>query len=156
MLGGVHGARDDSLISRWASGRTGRASVGNLSSRHSRNCEIFRARRNLHGFWAGRRQGQRHESIEHAQLLGANGRMNNFRRLGHRDLQRGPVYSIPMCTSGPGGGIRSSIRRPPGASLDGRKCQRGCSGSAGDGYLNTYYVGERFTTNAPASTDHRS
>ena len=100
------------------------------------------------GFWAWRREVNVTKSIPsmHA-LLEANGRMNNFRRLTGKsnDPQRGPVYSdsdVYKWTEAVGFALQSGDH-PELRSMADKVISDVVAAQQSDGYLNTYYVGDR-------------
>jgi uncharacterized protein len=100
------------------------------------------------GFWAWRREVNVTKSIPSMHdLLEANGRMTNFRRLTGKSTepQRGPVYSdsdVYKWTEAVGFALQSGDR--PEIRAMAEKVIRDVVAAQEDGgYLNTYYVGER-------------
>ncbi len=100
------------------------------------------------GFWAGRREINVTKSIPSMHdLLEANGRMNNFRRLTgkSKDPQRGPVYSdsdVYKWTEAVGFALQSGDH-PELRSMVEKVISDVVAAQQSDGYLNTYYVGDR-------------
>jgi DUF1680 family protein len=100
------------------------------------------------GFWASRREINVTRSIPSMHdLLEANGRMNNFRRLSGKstDPQRGPVYSdsdVYKWTEAVGFALQSGDR-PELHSMAEKVIADVVAAQQSDGYLNTYYVGDR-------------
>jgi DUF1680 family protein len=100
------------------------------------------------GFWGRRRQVNVAKSIPSMHdLLEANGRMNNFRRLAQKSSapQTGPVYSdsdVYKWTEAVGFALQSGdlpdLRRKSKAIIDDIVAVQ-----QPDGYLNTYYVEDR-------------
>jgi DUF1680 family protein len=99
------------------------------------------------GFWASRREINVTKSIPSMHdLLEANGRMNNFRRLTGKstDPQRGPVYSdsdVYKWTEAVGFALQSGDR-PELRSMAEKVIADLVAAQQSDGYLNTYYVGD--------------
>jgi uncharacterized protein len=100
------------------------------------------------GFWATRREINVTKSIPSMHdLLESNGRMNNFRRLTGKstDAQRGPVYSdsdVYKWTEAVGFALQSGDIPSLHATAD-KIIADVVAAQQSDGYLNTYYVGER-------------
>jgi DUF1680 family protein len=100
------------------------------------------------GFWASRREINVTKSIPSMHdLLEANGRMNNFRRLTGKsnEPQRGPVYSdsdVYKWTEAVGFALQSGDR-PEIRSMAERAIGEVVAAQQSDGYLNTYYVGDK-------------
>ncbi len=100
------------------------------------------------GFWASRREINVTKSIPSMHdLLEANGRMNNFRRLTGKsnEPQRGPVYSdsdVYKWTEAVGFALQSGDR-PEIRAMAERAIAEVVAAQQSDGYLNTYYVGEK-------------
>ena len=100
------------------------------------------------GFWGQRRESNVTKSIPTMHdLLEANGRMNNFRRLvGKSDApQHGPVFSdsdVYKWTEAVGFALQSGdlpdVRRKADQAID-----EVVAVQESDGYLNTYYVEDR-------------
>jgi uncharacterized protein len=99
-------------------------------------------------FWAWRRDVNVTRSIPSMhKLLEANGRMNNFRRLIGKssDPQRGPVYSdsdVYKWTEAVGFALQS-CDRPELRSIADKVIADVVAAQQSDGYLNTYFVGDR-------------
>lgn len=100
------------------------------------------------GFWSSRREINVTKSIPTMfQLLDANGRLNNFRRLTGKsgEPQRGPVYSdsdVYKWTEAVGFALQSGDRPEIRSMAEGAIADV-VAAQQGDGYLNTYYVGDR-------------
>ena len=100
------------------------------------------------GFWATRREINVSKSIPSMHdLLEANGRMNNFRRLSGRSsaAQRGPVYSdsdVYKWTEAAGFALQSGDR-PELRSTTEKIIADVVAAQQPNGYLNTYFVGDR-------------
>ncbi len=100
------------------------------------------------GFWAGRREINVTKSIPTMHdLLEANGRMNNFRRLVGKNnaAQIGPVYSdsdIYKWTEAVGFVLQSGDR-PELRAMTRKMIDEVVAVQEPSGYLNTYYVGDR-------------
>ncbi|HKN73539.1 MAG TPA: beta-L-arabinofuranosidase domain-containing protein [Candidatus Acidoferrum sp.] len=100
------------------------------------------------GFWAWRREVNVTKSIPSMHdLLEANGRMNNFRRLTGKsnEPQRGPVYSdsdVYKWTEAVGFALQSGDR-PEIRAMAERAIAEVVAAQQSDGYLNTYYVGDK-------------
>src|SRR5205809_260110 len=100
------------------------------------------------GFWAQRREVNVNKSIPSMEkLLEANGRMDNFRRLIGKSTaaQRGPVYSdsdVYKWTEAVGFALQSG-ERPELRDAVEKIAKDVIAAQQPDGYLNTYYVGER-------------
>jgi DUF1680 family protein len=100
------------------------------------------------GFWASRREINVTKSIPSMHdLLEANGRMNNFRRLTGKsnEPQRGPVYSdsdVYKWTEAVGFALQSGDR-PEIRAMAERAIADVVAAQQSDGYLNTYYVGDK-------------
>src|SRR6476619_3009059 len=100
------------------------------------------------GFWGSRRRMNVTKSIPSMHdLLEANGRMNNFRRLtgNSKDPQRGPVYSdsdVYKWTEAAGFALQSGDH-PELRSMVEKVISNVVAAQQSDGYLNTYYVGDR-------------
>ncbi|MGH9504804.1 MAG: glycoside hydrolase family 127 protein [Terriglobales bacterium] len=100
------------------------------------------------GFWAGRREINVTKSIPTMHdLLEANGRMNNFRRLAGKSnaAQIGPVYSdsdIYKWTEAVGFVLQSGDR-PELRAMTEKMIDEVVAVQEPSGYLNTYYVGDR-------------
>jgi DUF1680 family protein len=100
------------------------------------------------GFWAQRREINVTRSIPTMHdLLEANGRMNNFRRLVGKSsaAQSGPVYSdsdVYKWTEGAGFALQSGDRPELRASAD-KMIAEVVAVQEHNGYLNTYYVDDR-------------
>jgi hypothetical protein len=100
------------------------------------------------GFWASRREINVTKSVPSMHdLLEANGRMNNFRRLAGKSTepQRGPVYSdsdVYKWTEAVGFALQSGDR-PEIRSMAEKVIGEVVAAQESGGYLNTYYVGEK-------------
>lgn len=100
------------------------------------------------GFWASRREINVTKSIPSMyNLLEANGRMNNFRRLTGKSTepQRGPVYSdsdVYKWTEAVGFALQSGDR-PEIHSMAENAMDVVVAAQESSGYLNTYYVGDK-------------
>ncbi len=100
------------------------------------------------GFWAGRREINVTKSIPTMhELLEANGRMNNFRRLAGKSNAPpiGPVYSdsdIYKWTEAVGFVLQSGDRPDLRATTE-KMIDEVIAVQEPSGYLNTYYVGDR-------------
>jgi DUF1680 family protein len=100
------------------------------------------------GFWAQRREINVTKSIPTMHdLLEANGRMNNFRRLVGKSTasQIGPVYSdsdVYKWTEAVGFALQSGDR-PELRSMAEKAIAEVVAAQESSGYLNTYYVDER-------------
>lgn len=100
------------------------------------------------GFWEWRREVNVTKSIPSMHdLLEANGRMNNFRRLTGQsnEPQRGPVYSdsdVYKWMEAVGFALQSGDR-PELRSIAEKVIGDVVAAQQSDGYLNTYYVGDR-------------
>jgi uncharacterized protein len=100
------------------------------------------------GFWAQRREINVTKSIPTMHdLLEANGRMNNFRRLVGKSsaVQSGPVYSdsdIYKWTEGVGFALQSGDR-PELRTMAEKMIAEVVAVQEPSGYLNTYYVDDR-------------
>ncbi|HYL62200.1 MAG TPA: beta-L-arabinofuranosidase domain-containing protein [Candidatus Methylomirabilis sp.] len=100
------------------------------------------------GFWAWRREVNVTKSIPSMfKLLDANGRLNNFRRLTGKSTepQRGPVYSdsdVYKWTEAVGFALQSGDHPEIRALAEGAIADV-VAAQQPDGYLNTYYVGEK-------------
>ena len=100
------------------------------------------------GFWAQRREINVTKSIPTMHdLLEANGRMNNFRRLVGKSsaAQSGPVYSdsdIYKWTEGAGFALQSGDRPELRAAAE-KMITEIVAVQEPNGYLNTYYVDDR-------------
>jgi DUF1680 family protein len=100
------------------------------------------------GLWTWRREINVTKSIPSMhKLLEANGRMNNFRRLtgASKDPQRGPVYSdsdVYKWTEAAGFALQSADR-PELRAMAEKVIAEVVAAQQSDGYLNTYYVGDR-------------
>ena len=100
------------------------------------------------GFWASRRETNVEKSIPSMEkLLEANGRMNNFRRLMGKSTepQRGPVYSdsdVYKWTEAAGFALQAGARPELQATTD-QVIAEVVAAQQSDGYLNTYYVGDK-------------
>jgi DUF1680 family protein len=100
------------------------------------------------GFWASRREINVTKSIPSMHdLLEVNGRMNNFRRLTGKsnEPQRGPVYSdsdVYKWTEAVGFALQSGDR-PEIRAMAERAIAEVVAAQQSDGYLNTYYVGDK-------------
>jgi len=100
------------------------------------------------GFWASRREINVTKSIPSMHdLLETNGRMNNFRRLTGKSTepQRGPVYSdsdVYKWTEAVGFALQSGDR-PEIRAMAERAIAEVVAAQQSDGYLNTYYVGDK-------------
>lgn len=100
------------------------------------------------GFWASRREINVTKSIPSMHdLLEANGRMNNFRRLTNKssEPQRGPVYSdsdVYKWTEAVGFALQSGDRQEI-RSVAEKAIDVVVAAQESGGYLNTYYVGEK-------------
>src|SRR5579859_1444218 len=100
------------------------------------------------GFWAARRETNVAKSIPSMEkLLEANGRMNNFRRLTGKSTepQHGPVYSdsdVYKWTEAVGFALQSGDRPELRATTE-QVIADVVAAQQSDGYLNTYYVGEK-------------
>lgn len=100
------------------------------------------------GFWAWRREVNVTKSIPSMyKLLEANGRLNNFRRLTGKSTepQRGPVYSdsdIYKWTEAVGFALQSG-NSPDIRLLAEAAIADVVAAQQRDGYLNTYFVGEK-------------
>jgi uncharacterized protein len=100
------------------------------------------------GFWGGRREVNATRSIPTMHdLLEANGRMDNFRRLVGKSnaAQRGPVYSdsdVYKWTEAVGFVLQSGDRPELRASAE-RAIDEVVVAQEPSGYLNTYYVDDR-------------
>src|ERR1700730_6968079 len=103
------------------------------------------------GFWAQRREINVTKSIPTMHdLLEANGRMNNFRRLVGKSsaAQSGPVYSdsdIYKWTEGVGFALQSGDR-PELRTMTEKMIAEVVAVQEPSGYLNTYYVDDRKST----------
>jgi uncharacterized protein len=102
------------------------------------------------GFWAQRREVNVNKSIPSMEkLLEANGRMDNFRRLTGKSTaaQRGPVYSdsdVYKWTEAAGFSLQSGERPELRADVE-RISKDVLAAQLPDGYLNTYYAGDRLS-----------
>ena len=100
------------------------------------------------GFWAQRREINVTKSIPTMHdLLEANGRMENFRRLAGKSTapQIGPVYSdsdVYKWTEAVGFALQSGDR-PELRAMAGKAIAEVVAAQESSGYLNTYYVDER-------------
>lgn len=100
------------------------------------------------GFWAARREINVTKSIPSMHdLLEANGRMNNFRRLTGKstDPQKGPVYSdsdVYKWTEAVGFALQSGDRPELRATTE-KVIDDVVAAQKPNGYLNTYYVEDR-------------
>jgi DUF1680 family protein len=100
------------------------------------------------GFWAARRETNVGKSIPTMEkLLEANGRMNNFQRLTAKSTepQRGPVYSdsdVYKWTEAAGFALQSGDRPELRATTE-QVIADVVVAQQPDGYLNTYYVGDK-------------
>jgi uncharacterized protein len=100
------------------------------------------------GFWAARREINVTKSIPSMHdLLEANGRMNNFRRLigQSTDPQKGPVYSdsdVYKWTEAVGFALQSGDRPELRATTE-KVIDVIVAAQKPNGYLNTYYVDDR-------------
>jgi uncharacterized protein len=100
------------------------------------------------GFWGGRREINATRSIPTMHdLLEANGRMNNFRRLVGKSnaAQHGPVYSdsdVYKWTEAVGFVLQSGDRPELRASAE-KAIEEVVVAQESNGYLNTYYVDDR-------------
>jgi uncharacterized protein len=100
------------------------------------------------GFWATRREINVTKSIPSMHdLLEANGRMNNFRRLTGKstDPQKGPVYSdsdVYKWTEAVGFALQSGDRPELRATTE-KVIDDVVAAQKPNGYLNTYYVEDR-------------
>ncbi len=100
------------------------------------------------GFWAWRREINVTKSIPSMHdLLEANGRMNNFRRLTGKSTepQRGPVYSdsdVYKWTEAVGFALQSGDR-PEIRAMAEHAIAEVVAAQQSDGYLNTYYVNDK-------------
>jgi uncharacterized protein len=100
------------------------------------------------GFWGGRREINATRSIPTMHdLLEANGRMNNFRRLVGKSnaAQHGPVYSdsdVYKWTEAVGFVLQSGDRPELRASAE-KAIDEVVVAQESSGYLNTYYVDDR-------------
>ena len=100
------------------------------------------------GFWAARREINVAKSIPSMHdLLEANGRMNNFRRLTGKstDPQKGPVYSdsdVYKWTEAVGFALQSGDRPELRATTE-KVIDDVVAAQKPNGYLNTYYVEDR-------------
>src|SRR5205807_1785199 len=100
------------------------------------------------GFWSPRREVNVKTSIPSmGKLLEANGRMDNFRRLIGKSTaaQRGPVYSdsdVYKWMEAVGFALQSG-ERPELRDAVEKIAKDVIAAQQPDGYLNTYYVGER-------------
>ena len=100
------------------------------------------------GFWGQRREINVGKSIPTMHdLLEANGRMNNFRRLAGKSsaAQSGPVYSdsdIYKWTEGAGFALQSGDRAELRAAVE-KTITEVVAVQEPNGYLNTYYVDDR-------------
>lgn len=100
------------------------------------------------GFWAWRRETNVDKSIPSMyKLLEANGRLNNFRRLTGKssEPQRGPVYSdsdVYKWTEAAGFALQSGGRPELRETTD-KVIADVVAAQQPDGYLNTYYVGDK-------------
>lgn len=100
------------------------------------------------GFWATRREINVTKSIPSMHdLLESNGRMNNFRRLTGKstDAQRGPVYSdsdVYKWTEAVGFALQSGDIPTLRATTE-KIIADVVAAQQSNGYLNTYFVGER-------------
>ena len=100
------------------------------------------------GFWAARREINVTKSIPSMHdLLEANGRMNNFRRLTGKstDPQKGPVYSdsdVYKWTEAVGFALQSGDR-PELRAITEKVIDDVVAAQKPNGYLNTYYVEDR-------------
>ena len=109
------------------------------------------------GFWAWRREVNVTKSIPSMHdLLEANGRMNNFRRLTGKssDPQRGPVYSdsdVYKWTEAVGFALQSGDR-PALRSLADSVIATVVAAQQSNGYLNTYFVGDRASLSMTTQT----
>jgi uncharacterized protein len=103
------------------------------------------------GFWGARREINVNSSIPSMEkLLEANGRMDNFLRLvGKSDApQRGPVYSdsdVYKWTEAAGFALQSGDR-PELHALTDKIIKEVVAVQEPNGYLNTYYVGDKAKT----------
>jgi len=102
------------------------------------------------GFWSPRRETNVNRSIPSMEkLLEANGRMDNFRRLTGKSSasQRGPVYSdsdVYKWIEAAGFALQSGER--PELRADIEKISKDVlAAQLPDGYLNTYYAGDRLS-----------
>lgn len=109
------------------------------------------------GFWAWRRETNVTKSIPSMHdLLEANGRMNNFRRLAgkSKDPQRGPVYSdsdVYKWTEAVGFALQSGDR-PALRSLADSVIATVVAAQQSNGYLNTYFVGDHASLSMTTQT----
>ncbi len=100
------------------------------------------------GFWGTRREINVTKSIPSMHdLLEANGRMNNFRRLtgASSEPQKGPVYSdsdVYKWTEAVGFALQSGDR-PDLRGTTEKVIEVVVAAQQSNGYLNTYYVGDR-------------
>ena len=113
------------------------------------------------GFWAQRREINVTKSIPTMHdLLEANGRMNNFRRLVGKSsaAQSGPVYSdsdVYKWTEAVGFALQSGDRPELRATAE-KMIAEVVAVQEPNGYLNTYYQDDRKSAaNAYADPDHR-
>ena len=101
------------------------------------------------GFWARRREINVAKSIPSMHdLLEANGRMNNFRRLTGKsnEPQKGPVYSdsdVYKWLEAVGFALLNSGDHPELRATADKVIGEVIAAQQPDGYLNTYYVGEK-------------
>jgi uncharacterized protein len=109
------------------------------------------------GFWAARRDINVTKSIPSMHdLLEANGRMNNFRRLTGKstDPQKGPVYSdsdVYKWTEAVGFALQSGDRPELLAAAE-RVINDVVAAQQPNGYLNTYYVDDRASLSMTVQT----
>ena len=100
------------------------------------------------GFWGQRRETNVNKSIPSMEkLLEANGRMDNFLRLAGKSAapQKGPVYSdsdVYKWTEAAGFALQSGDR-PDLRALTEKIISEVVAVQEPNGYLNTYYVGDR-------------
>lgn len=125
---------------------------GILNLAHSPHAKLknipIRAVRIDAGFWASRRTANVERSIPSmGKLLEVNGRMDNFRRLTGKSQapQRGPVYSdsdVYKWLEAVGFALQSG-ERPELRALADRTIKEVVAAQEPNGYLNTYYEGDR-------------
>src|ERR1700682_5266998 len=109
------------------------------------------------GFWSPRREVNVNVSIPSmGELLEANGRMDNFRRLTGKSAapQRGPVYSdsdVYKWTEAVGFALQSGDHPDLRAKTD-KMIRDIIAAQQSDGYLNTYFVREHASQRMEAKT----